>query len=341
MKGVFYMKHSTRACRAFAAALSCGMIFALAGCGTPANNASSSASSSAQAAITWSETLDGQKTDYSIAEAPKHAVSMSFATTEMMLQLGLEDRMAGTAFKEEDLYPPLAEAYGKVPVLAEKWPSYETLMSVSPDFVTGWETAFSRKGVPAEKLAGIPIWIPDSMQTTNADLNTLFEDMKTLGRIFHEEQRADDWVSDQKAKLAATQDKLKDLPRVRVFVFDSDDQEPFTAFEGYTTNVLKLVGADNVMAGQGVDKTWAKTSWESFVAADPECVIIVDYDTSARNDDDFQKKVDRLKNDPQLQNVTAIKQNRFIRVKLSEITPGVRTVAALERIAKELHPDMK
>ena len=58
--------------------------------------------------------------------------------------------------------------------------------------------------------------------------------------------------------LAAIQDKLKDLPRKRVFIYDSEDGQPFTAFEGYTTNILKLIGADNVMSGLGVDKTWAK-----------------------------------------------------------------------------------
>lgn len=36
---------------------------------------------------------------------------------------------------------------------------------------------------------------------------------------------------------------------------------------------------------------------------------------------------------PQLQDITAVKEGHFIRVKLSEITPGVRTVDALKRLA--------
>ena len=95
------------------------------------------------------------------------------------------------------------------------------------------------------------------------------------------------------------------------------------------------------MSGQNVDKTWAKTSWESFVKADPDYIIIVDYSTSDRTEDDFAMKVDKMKNNPQLASVKAIKENHFIRVKLSEITPGVRTVDALERLAKEMNPDMK
>ena len=39
----------------------------------------------------------------------------------------------------------------------------------------------------------------------------------------------------------------------------------------------------------------------------------------------------------QLQDITAVKEGHFIRVKLSEITPGVRTVDALKRLAEEIH----
>ena len=216
-------------------------------------------------------------------------------------------------------------------------------MSVKPDFVIGWEVDFSKRAIPAEKIisAGVPIFIPDSMQDTNATLETNFNDMLELGKIFGLEDNARKWVDSQKKKLGTIQDKIKDIPHVRIFVFDSEDDAPFTVFEGYTTNVLKLIGADNVMAGQGVDKTWAKTSWESFVQANPDYVIIVDYTASDRTDDDFANKVERLKNNPQLSSVTAIKENHFLRVRLAEITPGVRTVDALERLVKEIHPDMK
>lgn len=40
---------------------------------------------------------------------------------------------------------------------------------------------------------------------------------------------------------------------------------------------------------------------------------------------------------PQLQDITAVKEVHFIRVKLSEITPSVRTVDALKRLAEEIH----
>lgn len=316
-------------------AVACSVL-ALAGCG---NDASTDKKVAVGPEVTWSETFDGTKTDFKVTAAPTHAVSMSQATTEMMLELGLADKMAGTAFKEEEIYPPLQADYDKVKVLSEKWPSYEVFMSVKPDFATGWPDSFSKRAIPADKMIAekVNIWIPESMLSTKADLETNFKDMLKLGEIFGVSPRAEEWVKGQRDELSKVQDKLKDLPRKRVFIYDSEDGQPFTAFEGYTTNILKLIGADNVMSGLGVDKTWAKGSWETVVQQNPDYIIIADYGTSIRNDDDFKAKVAKIKANPQLQGVTAVKENHFIRVKLSEITPGVRTVDALKRLAEEIH----
>ncbi|MBR7025299.1 MAG: ABC transporter substrate-binding protein [Selenomonadaceae bacterium] len=289
--------------------------------------------------VSWTEMLDGQQVTAKVDKAPTRAISMSQATTEMMLALGLEDKMVGTAMKEEEIYPPLQAAYDKVKVLAEKWPSYETFMAENPDFATGWEVPFTKRGIPAERITsqGVPIFIPSSMQKLDADLDTVFEDMIKYGEIFGVTDKAKAWVDSQKKMLDGVQSKIKDLPRKKIFVYDSSDGQPFTAFKGYTTNILKLIGADNVMENAGVDKTWAATSWESVVAADPEYIIIADYSNGVRNDEDFQEKVATIKNNPQLQNVTAVRENHFVKVKLSEITPGVRTVESLQRLAEEIH----
>jgi iron complex transport system substrate-binding protein len=310
------------------------LTFGLTGCGE--NPAPQPAATSE---ISWTEMLDGQEVTAKVDKVPARAISMSQATTEMMLALGLEDKMVGTAMKEEEIYPPLQASYDKVKVLAEKWPSYETFMAENPDFATGWEVPFTKRGIPAERITsqGVPIYIPSSMQKLDANLDTVFEDMIKYGEIFGVTDKAKAWVDEQKKLLVAVQGKIKDLPHKKIFIYDSSDGQPFTAFKGYTTNILKLIGADNVMEGAGVDKTWAATSWESVVAADPDYIIIADYSNGVRNDDDFQEKVATIKNNPQLQNVTAVRENHFVKVKLSEITPGVRTVESLQRLAEEIH----
>ena len=322
------------------ASLGAAVLLLGAGCGQQqAAETKTESAASSYTPVSWTENIGGTELQMKTTAPPSRAVSMSQATTEMLLTLDLGDRMAGTAFKEEEIYPPLQAAYEKAPVLAEKWPSYEVFMAAKPDFATGWEVPFTKRGIEADKITAqnIPIFVPDSMQSTKADLDMVFADMVKLGEIFGVRDRADAWVADQKKQLAAVQDKIAKLPHKRVFVFDSEDGEPFTVFEGYTPNLLRLIGADNVMSGQGVDKTWSKTSWESVIAADPEYIIVADYGTSIRNEDDFNQKVEKLKANPRLQGTTAVKENHFVRVKLSEITPGVRSVDALKRLAEQIH----
>jgi iron complex transport system substrate-binding protein len=289
--------------------------------------------------VKYAQNLDGNDYAFTVEKPAQRAVSMSQATTEMLLALGLSSQIAGTCFLEEDIYEPLAAEYAKVKVLAEKWPSYEVFMAANPDFTTGWPVPFTKRAIEAATIVkqGVNIFVPESMLRTDSTLETTFEDLLTYGRIFGKEDGAKKVVDSLKAKLSEVQGKLKGLPKKTVFIFDSEDEQPFTVFEGYTTNFLKLISAENVMSGRGADQTWGKTSWEEVVASNPQYIIICDYGVSIRNTDDFDQKVARLKSNPALQNVDAVKNNQFIRVKLSEITPGVRGVDALERLAKEIH----
>ncbi len=291
--------------------------------------------------VAYSQNLDGNDYDFSIGQSPVKAVSMSQATTEMMLTLGLADKMAGTAFLEEEIYEPLAEEYKKVPVLAEKWPSYEDFMAADPDFASGWAVPFTQRAIPAEDIVSkdIPIFVPTSMTSMDATLDTLFDDLLMYGQIFDVQEAAQEYVAGQKEALAAVQEKLAGLPEVKVFIYDSADEDDqiYTAFEGYTTNVLKLIGANNILSGKGVESTWDYANWESVIAENPEYIIICDYSVSVRNTDDFDAKVENLKANPALAEIDAVKNEKFVRVRLSEITPGVRTVDALERLAEEIH----
>ena len=291
--------------------------------------------------VTWTQNLDGNNYEFTVDAAPERAVSMSQATTEMLLALGLSDRMAGTAFLEEEIYESLTEDYAKVEVLAEKWPAYEVFMAAAPDFTTGWAVPFTQRAIPAADIVaqGVPIFVPESMLRTDATLDTLFEDLLMYGKIFDAEESAEAYVAAEREKLDAVQAKLEGLGEVSCFIYDSTDEDDqiYTAFEGYTTNLLKLIGANNILSGKGVDKTWDYAGWEDVLAENPQYIIICDYSTSIRNTDDFDAKVENLKSNPALAGLDAVKNGNFVRVRLSEITPGVRSVDALVRLAEEIH----
>lgn len=289
-------------------------------------------------AFTNSQEINGVKYDFNFDKVPQRAVSMSQFTTEIMLKLGLKDNMAGTAFLEEEIYPAVASAYKEVPVLADKWPSLEELLAADPDFVTGWEVAF-KKGVDSKMIAKnkINMFVPQSSIDFNADLDTLFNDFLMFGKIFNKEKEVQDYVNAEKVRVEKIKEGTAGKKEFTYFIYDSGTDKAFTVFEGFTPNLLKLINGKNILSGKGVEKTWGETSWEDVIAADPDYFIIVDYSTGIREETDSESKIKAIKANPKLNELKAVKNDKFIRVKLAEIVPGIRNVDFFEKVAKEVY----
>jgi iron complex transport system substrate-binding protein len=71
---------------------------------------------------------------------------MNQGTTEVLLAMNLSDRMVGTAYLDDEIWPELAESYARIPVLSETYPDIDTLMSVQPDFLFASYSSAFRQG---------------------------------------------------------------------------------------------------------------------------------------------------------------------------------------------------
>lgn len=282
--------------------------------------------------------INGVTYNFKFEEIPKRAVSLSQFTTEIMLKLGLKDNMVGTAFLEEEIHPSIAEDYNKVPVLAEKWPSLEEVLATEADFITGWEVAF-KKGVDSKLIVknNINIFIPKSSIDFNADLNTLFDDYLMFGKIFGKEKEVQKYIELEKKKLEKIREFTKAKKEFTYFIYDSGTDKAFTVFEGFTPNLLKLINGKNILSGKGIEKTWGETSWENVIEEDPDYLIIIDYSVGIREETDSNSKIEAIKNNAKLNQLKAVKENKFIKVKLADIVPGIRNIEFLEKVAKEAY----
>ncbi|MFI5427081.1 ABC transporter substrate-binding protein [Aeromicrobium sp. UC242_57] len=75
-------------------------------------------------------------TDVTIEAAPQRAVSVNQGSTEILLSLGLGDRMVGTSTWTDEIRPNLAKANATVPRLGDNAVSYERVLQEEPDIVT-------------------------------------------------------------------------------------------------------------------------------------------------------------------------------------------------------------
>ncbi|MFE9044301.1 ABC transporter substrate-binding protein [Streptomyces sp. NPDC007818] len=268
---------------------------------------------------------------------PKRAVTMNQHVTEVLLALGLENSLAGTAYLDDAILPAYKKAYDSVPVLSKEYPSKEALLAANPDFVYGgYASAFDAKdGRSRDDLAeaGITTRLNgESCPSGTPTVDDLYREVTEVGRTFGVPDRAETWNKEARATLAATEKRLGGLDPVSVFVYDSGDKTAFTAGgKGIGNELISRAGGRNVFAD--LPKAFGDAAWEQVVARKPEVIVIYDYGSTT-----VEQKKRRLLDDPALKDVPAVKNRRFAVMPLSDTVLGVRVPAAVDKLAAQLHP---
>ncbi|MFE5509268.1 ABC transporter substrate-binding protein [Streptomyces sp. NPDC056529] len=268
---------------------------------------------------------------------PKRVVTMNQHVTEIMIALGLEKSLVGTAYLDDAVLPAYKKAYDSVPVLAKEYPSKEALLAANPDFVYGgYSSAFDAKdgrGRDDLKKAGISTRLnTEYCPSGKTSVDDLYQEVTEVGRTFGVPDRAEKWITEARATVAANEKRLKDVPPVPVFVYDSGDKTAFTVGgKGIGNELITRSGGRNVFSD--LDKAFGDAAWEEVVARRPEVVVIYDYGATT-----VEQKKKRLLDDPALEDVPAIKNRRFAVMPLSDAVLGVRVPDAVDKLAAQLHP---
>lgn len=309
---------------------------ALAGCaGAPAATPTGSTMSSAPQAIS----LRNCGQDVRVVAPPKRAVTLNQGATEVMLALGLEDQMAGTAYLDDAIPQKWKAAYDKVKVLSEEYPTTETFLAAKPDFAyASYASALdSKEGVgtrPELLKDGVttylsPFGCPEGVEKAPATMESAWGEATDVARIFGVPERGTKLVTEQRAALEAIRSKRAGAGRT-VLWFDSGDKAPFVgAGEGGPQVILDAVGAQNIFAD--LKGGWTDASWERVVSADPDVIVLPDASWSST-----EAKINRLTSDPVLSKLTAVRERRFVTLPFSETTPGVRLVDGAQAVSEQL-----
>ncbi|WP_407062442.1 ABC transporter substrate-binding protein [Burkholderia sp. D-99] len=281
--------------------------------------------------------------DVTFERAPTRAVSNDVNLTEMMLVLGLKDRLVGYTgiggWKTGTAR--VRDALRGVPELASQYPSREVLVAARADFyLAGWNYGM-HVGGPVTPATLAPFGIrtyeltescSHVMKQAGASFDDVFRDLNNLGRIFGVDARAAQVVAAMRARLAAVARAIGHPEPLRVFVYDSGTDKPMTAGAlAMPSALLAAAGARNVMAD--LPRSWTQVSWESVVARDPQVIVIVDYSAVTA-----AQKQQSLLSQPALARVAAIRDRRFIVIPYDAATPGPENVAAVETLARALYP---
>ena len=275
----------------------------------------------------------------SFNKPPTKAISNDVNLTEMMLVLGLSDRMVGytgiSGWKTLD--EEMRQGIARLPELSQKYPSKEVLIGADADFFfAGWNYGMKVGGeVTPETLEpfGIKVYeLTEScihiMQKDKASIEDLYTDLINLGRIFDVEKRAKNIVEQYKSELLSFTNNLKADKLLRVFVYDSGEDAPFTAgLYAMPTALIEAAGGVNVM--DDFKKSWGSVTWEEVVERNPEVIVIVNYGNVTA-----EQKREFMTTNPAFANIDAVKNDRFVTLEYVEATPGPRNIRAIKTLAE-------
>jgi iron complex transport system substrate-binding protein len=282
-------------------------------------------------------TLDNCGTEVTVDTPPTKVVTIKSTATEMLLALGLQDVMVGTAFADGPVPDDEAAAYDAIPVVSDKVPGQEALLALEPDFVYGgWESNFSADGVgDRATLQNLGIgtyvspaackeqgYMPDPLT-----FDKVADEIREVAAIFGVPERAEALVAEQEATLAQAR---KPAQETTALWYSSGSDTPYVgAGIGAPQMIMDAAGLTNIFAD--VHDTWTSAGWEQVVAADPDVIVLVDasWNTAA-------KKIELLEANPATSQLTAVREHRYLTIPFPAGEAGVRNADAVTSLDDQL-----
>ncbi|MEV4171226.1 ABC transporter substrate-binding protein [Nonomuraea sp. NPDC049709] len=275
---------------------------------------------------------------------PRRAVAMEQNAAEIMLALGLADRMAGTAYQTDPVLPELKEPYARVPVLAAQYPGREALLATKPDFVYSMrasayapEAAGSRQDLA--KL-GVPAYLSSNdcedqaLIPATAEFEAIFKEIDDIATVFGARERGQAVVADLRRRLAeAERSAPQDLDADVMWYYSGTKAPAIAGDPGLPGTITKLLGARNAFAD--VKQQWPEGNWEEIAARDPDVIVLADL-TRGGDGDSAEAKKRFLRADPVASKLSAVRNDRFIVVPGSSMDPSIRSVTAVEQVGQGL-----
>lgn len=284
-------------------------------------------------------TIDSCEREVTFEAAPMRAVSNDVNLTEMMLALGLTGNMVGyTGISDwKTLDEVLREGVAELPELSPNYPTKEVLLGADADFYfAGWNYGMRVGGeVTPDTLAEFDIQVYELtescihiMDKPAASMDDMYNDLLNLGRIFGVAEQAEALVDGYRDDLAQFTAGLADLDApVKVFVYDSGENKPFTAGRyAMPTALIEAAGGVNIM--DDVDSSWVEIGWEPVIERNPDVVVIVDYGSVTA-----EQKADFMRDNPAFKDIPAVLNDRFVVLPYVEATPGPRNIEAIKTLA--------
>lgn len=253
-----------------------------------------------------------------VAAAVNRAVSLAPSVTESVFAAGAGGKLVGvTTFCN---FPPEAKEIARVG--DTQAPSIETIVALHPDIVL-ISTASQLQGTLSQlERQKIPVFVADPKS-----IEQIAQNLRTFGMIFSTETVAEQAAANIEAAANSVTEKVRGLPKPRVFVQISREPLFTIGAESFLIDVIEKAGGDVVT--KQIPTAYPKISRETAVSLRPDVIILTTSEDNSEPNEVFRDS-------------PAVKGGRIYRLDADILSrPGPRLVLALAAIAKALHPEIE
>jgi iron complex transport system substrate-binding protein len=192
----------------------------------------------------------------------RRIVALVPSITETAVAVGAADRLVGrTDFDRGPAVDRLPSVGGGLD------PSIETLVSLHPDLVLGWETSGRTELRDRLTALGIPVFSIKTEDTTD-----VFRAIRNVGRLTGRSRTADSLAAALRGELDEVRASVAHSQRPSVFFMVWNDPPMTAGARTFVSQVIEVAGGRNAFADQAA--LWPSVSIEEIVRRQPDFVVV-------------------------------------------------------------------
>ena len=248
--------------------------------------------------------------------APKkieRIISLNVAATQILLDLGLEDKIVGVNFTKSNPEavkekPKVGKGFGNVNV--------EVVLALAPDIIFAY-----RGDAQVLKEKGIPVFVVDT-----CDLEEVISLVRRIGKLVDKESEANKIAGRMEDRINEVKRKLKSVKFRPLVYFEAGSIGHTRGPGSLTHDLITLAGGQNLAKDEPV--AFPLLTQEYIIAKNPDIIIVEEYGAS----------IEEVKQRDGWQDIKAIKNNKIFKspVYYTNYTP--KCIEGLEQFAEWFHP---
>jgi iron complex transport system substrate-binding protein len=257
-----------------------------------------------------------------IPQPVRRIVSLAPSLTETVYALGLQDRLVG----DTDYCDYPADAKTKTKVGDTINPSLEQIAALHPDLVLVTKGLNRLETVHSLDTLGIP-----SYATDPHTVEQIITSSKTLANVLGAPEAGVAVATEMQNRLADLQERIGALPAKRVLFAVWTEPLISVGKDTFIADALRRAGAISIVDSS---QDWPQVNLEEVARLQPDFLVF-----AASHSETVPRDIEVLASLPAWRIIDAVRNRRYVVMSDAVNRPAPRIVAAIEDLARQLHPE--